>query len=60
MAQILQAFIAPLFPVKSPYRDQRGNSREQEERGKKASLHVPLQQAGKIIEHVGAEGKCET
>jgi hypothetical protein len=60
MAQILQAFIAPLFPVKSPYRDQRGNSREQEERGKKASLNVLLQQAGKIIEHVGAEGNCET
>src|SRR5262249_15159452 len=46
MAQILQAFMAPLFPVKSPYRDQRGDGREQEERGKKAPPERPTAAGG--------------
>src|SRR5260370_40376986 len=56
MAEILQAFA---LPVQSPYRDQRGDGREQEEPGKNSSLNIPLQQAGEIIEHVGAERKCK-
>jgi len=57
MAQVLQALVIRLFPVQSPHRDQRGNGRQQEEPGKKASLNIPLEKAGEIIEHVGAERK---
>src|ERR1700704_4311191 len=59
MAELLYAFIVSLSPVQSPSRDQRGDGREQEEPGKKPSLNLPLQEAGEIIEHVGAERKCK-
>src|SRR5262249_30520816 len=49
-----------LLPVKAPYRDQRGDSREQEEAGKKPSLNVPRKEPGEIIEHVRGERKCKS
>ena len=51
--------IGRVFRLKSPYRDQRGDGREQKEPGKKPSLNIPLQKTGEIIEHVGAERKCK-
>src|SRR4029450_9748860 len=47
------------IPVESPYRDQRGDGREQEEAGKNPSMDIPLQKTSEIIEHVGAERKCK-
>src|SRR5262249_59207695 len=44
--------------VKAPYRDQRGDGRDQEEPGQEPSLNIPLQEAGEIIEHIGRKRKC--
>src|SRR5262245_44911517 len=59
MAEVLQAFIVCLLSVKAPYRDQRGNGREQEEAGEKASVNIPFKKPGEIIEHICAERNCK-
>jgi hypothetical protein len=49
-----------VIPVQPPNRDQRGDGGEQEQPGQNPFLHVPLQQLGEVVEHVGGEREGET
>src|SRR6184192_940356 len=57
ITELLRVFI--LLAIQSPYRDQRGDGRDQEESGEEPSLNIPLQEASEIIKHVGRKRKCK-
>ena len=47
----------PPFSVQRKDRDERGDSREQEQPGQQCTLDRPLEKAGEVVEHVSREGE---